>query len=136
MKDILEIIKETSPILIIIVVLAYFLRVFIEKRLEGLASRVDDIAKTSLDLKKDLRWEEGGELVAFRVAVEKWEYFLQTLLFDFSMVPPSKAKIAPLYEEDKKLFLDVRIAVVKASTYLRNQDLELQLMAAVEKIIN
>ena len=134
MKDILTILKDASPIMVLIVVIAYFLTGFIEKRLEGLANRVDDIAKVSLDLKKDLRGEERNELVAFRVAVERWEYFLQTLLFDFTMLPPSKAKIAPLYEEDKRLFLDVKVAVVKASTYLRNQDLELQLIASIEQI--
>jgi len=134
MKDILEIFKETSPVLIIFVVLAYFLKGFIEKRVEGLASKFDDIAKISLDLKKDLRGEERGELVTFRVAVEKWEYLLQTVLFDFTMVSPSKAKVAPLYEEEKNLFLDVKIGIVKASIYLRNKDLELQLMAAIERI--
>jgi hypothetical protein len=138
----LEIFEKASPVLLVIVAAAYFLKVFLEKRLEGLAgraerrlervaNRVEEIAKTSLDVKKELRSAERGELVAFRVAVEKWENFLQTLLFDFSMGPPSKAKIEPLYQKDNDLFLEVKIAVVKVGIYLRDKQLEQQLMAAV-----
>ena len=134
MKEILEILANTPVVLIVFVVLAYFLKVFIEKRLEGLASRVEEIGKTSLDLKKGLREQERDELVIFRVAVEKWEYFLLGFLTDFTMLPPSKADISTFYKKDKKLFLDVKVAIVKASIYLRNKDLELQLMAATNKI--
>jgi hypothetical protein len=134
MKEILEIIKSTSIGILVLVVLAYFLKVYLEKRIAGLADRVADIGRLSLDLKKNLRNEERKELLDFRVAVEKWEYLLQTLLFDFTMLSPSEAEIAPFYKEDKQLFLDVRIAAVKVSTYLRDKDLEIKLMAAINKI--
>jgi hypothetical protein len=136
MKDILEIFKDASIGLIILVAIAYFIKIYIEKRIEGLASRIADIGKVSLDLKKGLREEERKELLTFRVAIEKWENLLQTLMFDFTMLPPSKAQIAPFYMQDKKLFLDVKIAVVKVSTYLRDKELEIQLMAAINKIRN
>ena len=134
MNEIINLLTETSPILIIVAVLAYFLKVYLGKRLEGLATRLNDIAKVSLDLKKEIRSEERGELVGFRVAVEKWEYFLQTELFDFTMVPPSEAKVSTFYERDRDLYLEVKIAIVKVCIYLRRQELEQQLMAAVEKI--
>ena len=151
MKDILEIMKSASVSLIVLVVLAYFLKTYLEKRIEGLAGReekrlerlesslaakVADIGKTSLDLKKSLRNEERAELLAFRVAVEKWEYSLQTLLFNFTMLSASEAQIAPFYQDHKQLFLDVKLAVVRVSTYLRNKDLEIQLMSAISKIRN
>jgi hypothetical protein len=136
MKEILEIIKNASIGLVVLVVLAYFLKIYLEKRVERLVSRKVDIEKVSLDLKKSLRDEEREELLTFRVAVEKWEYLLQTLLFDITMLSPSEVQIAPFYKEDKQLFLDVKIAVVKVSTYLRNKDLEIQLMAAINKIRN
>lgn len=123
--------KDASPGLVVTVIAVYFLKVFLEKRLEGLAGRVDEIARTSLDVKKELRGEERSELVAFRVAVEEWESFLQTLIFDFSMLPPSKAQIEPIYQKDKELFLKVKIAVVKVGIYLRDQELENRLMSAV-----
>jgi hypothetical protein len=121
---------------VVTAVALYFIKVFLDKRLEGLAGRLEEIAKTSLEVKKDLRGEERSELVAFRVAVEKWENFLQTLLFDFSMLPPSKAQIEPLYSEDKELFLNVKIAVVKVGIYLRDEQLEQRLMAAVLHLRN
>lgn len=142
MKNLLDVFENASPVLLVIVVAAYFLKVFLEKRLEGVAgraerqlervaSRVEEIAKASLDIEKELRSAERDELVAFRVAVEKWENFLQTLLFDFSMGPPSKAKLEPLSKKDNDLFLEVKIAVIKVGIYLRDKQLEQQLMSAV-----
>ena len=135
MKDLLEFfIKDVSPVLLVAVVAVYFLKVFLEKRLEGIAGRVEEIARTSLDVKKELRSAERNELVAFRVAVEKWENFLQTLLFDFTVGPPSKARIEPLFQKDNEFFLDVKIAVVRVGIYLRDEQLEQQLMAAVMEL--
>ena len=151
MKELLEFVKGASPALVLLVVLAYFLKTYLEKRLadfggreekrltrieDGLAAKVAEIGKTSLDLKKSLRNEERAELLLFRVAVEKWEYSLQTLLFDFTLLSATEAQIAPFYQGDKQLFLDVRLAVVRVSTYLRDRDLEVQLMAAISKIRN
>lgn len=136
MKELVELFKTASVGLIVLVVFAYFVKVFLDKRLEAIAGRVTEIAKTSLDLKKSLRNEERTELVTFRVAVETWEYSLQTLLFDFTMLSAMDAQIAPFYAADKKLFLDVRIAAVKVSTYLRDEELEQQLMSTILKIRN
>ena len=133
-QEILTLLRDSTPTLVFIAVLAYFLKVYLEKRLEGIAGRVEEIAKTSLEVKKDIRGEERGKLVALRVAVEKWEDFLQTVVFDFSMCDPAKAKIAPLYDKDKEIFLNVKIAIIEASTYLRNKELEQQLMSAIIKI--
>lgn len=133
MKDILDIAKQ-APVIIILVLLIYFLKVFLEKRIEGLSGRIEEIKKVSLSVKKDLRGEERQALVAFRVSLEKWEDFLQRCLFDFAAISPDSAKVTVLYEADSKLFLEVKIAIITVSTYLRNKDLELQLMDTVIKI--
>lgn len=130
----MEILANSSPAILITIAAVYFLKLFVEKRIEGLAGRFEEIAKTSLAIKRELRGEERGELVAFRVAVEEWENFLQSVVFDFSMVPPSKAQVDQLYESDKCLFLNVKVAVVKVGIYLRDEELEQQLMAAVTKL--
>ena len=135
MNEIIELLKMSPPF-ILVVVLAYFLKVYFEKLIEGLGGRIEEIGKTSLEIKRGIREEERDKFVGFRVAVEEWEYFLQTALADLTMVAPSEAKFTPLYEEDKKLFLAVKIAVVKVSIYLRDKELEKQLMAAVIKIRN
>jgi len=156
--ELTKLMQQSGPVVVVFVILGYFFKVFLEKRLERfaerhekqldrfadqtekqqerLADRLDEIAKTSLEVKRELRGEERGELVGFRVAVEKWEYFLQTMVFDFTMLAPSEAKVSTFYEKDKDLFLEVRLAVIKASTYLRDEKLEQQLMAAVLKIRN
>lgn len=134
MQEILKLFKDASPTLIILVVISFFLKTYIEKRLEGIAGRIEEINKTSLDVKRELRGQERGELVTFRVAVEKWEYFLQTALFDYSITNPLDADIKTLYEKDRDLFLDVKIAIVKSCTYLRDKELEDELMSTVMEI--
>jgi hypothetical protein len=134
MQETLEFIRNTSPVILLLLAAGYLLKLYVEKRVEGLAQRIEVIAATSLDVKKGLRNEERAELIYFRVAVEKWEYFLQTAVVDFSMQPPASADITALYTQDKALFLDVRIATVKACTYLRQRELERQVMASLLKI--
>jgi hypothetical protein len=129
-----EFFKTASPPLIAIIILGYFLKAFLDKRLQGIAGRVEEIGKTSLGVKKDMRGEEREGLVNLRVAIEKWEDSLQTGIFDYSMETSTKADVAILYKNDKTLFLDVKVAVVKASTYLRRPELEQQLMSAILKI--
>ena len=134
MSELLKLFKDASPTMIIIVIAAFFLKVYIEKRVEGITSRIDEINKTSLEVKRELRGEERGELVAFRVAVERWEDFLQNTICNCSISKPSEMNIKVLYEKDRDLFLDVKIAIVKSCTYLRDRELEQQLMNAVLKI--
>jgi hypothetical protein len=95
-----------------------------------------DLARARAEVERALRSEERGELVAFRVAVEEWEALLLTLVFDFAMLSPLEAKVEPLYEADKKLFLKVKLAVVKVGIYLRDEEVEQRLMAAVTQLRN
>src|SRR5713101_1632325 len=145
-ENLKESLKLNASLLILLGVVAYFLKLFLERTMESgfkarerraeqdakareaekeeIIRKMEEIGKASLDVKKSLREEEREELVALRVAVEKWEYFLQTAVFDFSMLDPAKADVRKLYSKDRDLFLDVRVAVVRASTYLRNKELE------------
>lgn len=138
-----ELLPGASVLAVIVTVVGYALAAYIgrrfdqiDKRADLLEKRAEEIRATSLELKKDMRGEERGELVTFRVAVEKWEDFLQRLVFDYTMAPPDKADIAKFYEADTTLFLEVKIAVVKVGIYLRDSKLEEQLMAAVTKVRN
>jgi|GEM_PF-1392926 len=143
--DLLQLLSTASATLIASVVVAYFLKVVLEKRIDAefrmadkradaAASRLADIGRTSLDFKKSMRVLERDELVGFRVAVEKWEYALQNLLFDYSMGAAADASLSSFYASDKQLFLDVKLSIVKASSYLRDQALEIKLMGLVNRI--
>jgi hypothetical protein len=134
MAEILKLLTEASPFLILLVILAYFAKIFFEKKLEGLAGRFEEIAKTSLEIKKDLRSEERDELVKARVAIEKWEYFLQTAVIDYSMLDASRAQIGALYEQDRELFQEVRVAAVRVGVYLRDSELEQRLIGILLQI--
>lgn len=134
MNDIIEILKTATPGVIIVAVFAYFLKIYFEKKVEALGNRLGDIDKMSLDIKKSLRDEERNELVNFRVAVEKWEYFLQTYLYDYTMMDAVDSSFTPFYNEEKQLYLDVKIAILKSSIYLRNRELEQKLMNVITDI--
>ena len=132
-----------SVLAVIVSIVGYALAAYIgrrfdqiDKKTDLLEKRAEEIRTTSLDLKKDMRGEERGELVAFRVAVEKWQDFLQRLVFDYTMAPPDNADIVKFYEADNTLFLEVKITVVKVGIYLRDPKLEHQLMDAVGKVRN
>ncbi len=133
-KEFVEWAKGTPIEILIILAALYLLKIFLEKRIEGFAGRVEEIAKTSLQIKSAIRQEERGELVAFRTAIEEWEDALQTMVFDYSMNLPSAADIASMYTRDKELYLKVKLAVVRAGIYLRDKELEQQLMRSVMKL--
>ncbi len=129
-----ESLKLSGPLLILALVLGYFLKLIIEKRIDKRFTDLEEIAKSSLGIKSGLRESERNELVNFRVVIEEWQHFLEASVFDFAILDRAKADIPTLYEKDSKLFLAVRIAAVKASTYLRKRDLEAQLLGAIIEI--
>lgn len=129
-----EYLGQSSLTLIAVLILGYFLKIFIEKRIQGIVGRVDEIQKISLDIKKEIRLNELSNLVEFRESVERWEDFLQSALFDYGMQTPIDAQVGALYNKDRELFLEVKISVVKACIFLREKELEKQLMDTVLKI--
>jgi len=66
---------------------------YLIKRLERLDGRLDEIIQTSLQIKKDLRQEERGELVTLRVAIEEWEDYLESTLLEHTMGSPQTARV-------------------------------------------
>ena len=115
MKELYELLRSASIPAILLVELAYFAKVCMDKQLTGLAAQAEEMRKISLQINKDLLAKERRELVALRVAITEWEHFLQTPLFHLSIIPPAKAQDAPLYAQDNRLFLNVKVAVVKTS---------------------
>lgn len=134
MNELLTIFQTVTPAVAVLVVAGYLVKVYLEKRLEGLAGRLDQIAQTSLDIKKDVRGEERGELVALRVAIEEWEDYLQNTVFEYTMAAPQAARVEQLAQQDQKLFLKVKVEVVKVGIYLRDPQLEQRLMETVKQL--
>lgn len=103
----------------------------IKARFATLEKRVD----ASLAIKTGLRGHEQDELVAFRVAVEKWEYFLQTGVGELTMGSEDKNfDPSAFYRRDQALFGAVRLAAVKASIFLRDAGLEVELLRTISAI--
>ena len=130
----LDLIKKSSPLMIVLVFCLYFFKVAVEKKIDGIEARVEAIGRTSLDVKKDMREAERESLVELRIAIDKWEFFMQNAVIDYTMMSPSKADVATLYAQEKELLGAVRIALVKSCVYLRDPRLEPQLLAAVSKL--
>ena len=131
-----DFLKNASPWVICAFVLGYFVKLWIERRIDGAEQRVTEIARTSLDVKKDLRNEERGDLVKFRVTLVKWEDFLLGSLAEYTMQAPSATTTNTFYASDTKLFLAVKVEAVKVAIYLRDEKLEDRLMGAITKIRN
>jgi len=134
MKEMYDLLKKASPVMLCFAVLGYFLKVTIEKKIDGVEDRITEVARTSLDIKKELRTEERADLVQFRVALTKWEDCLLGSLTEYAGQAPSQANANTFYQEDKALFLEVQIEAVKASIYLRDEKLEERLMGSIIKI--
>lgn len=146
MGELLTLLKETSVSLIALVlsltIISYFARSFIEDWFKGRFANLENLLKTSLSIKEtslsikeSLRDQEQKELVEFRVAVEEWEYFLLTGIANVTMNAKSPDfKPAKFHNRDIDLFGAVRIAVVKASIYLRDPQLEAELLKTISAI--
>ena len=103
----------------------------LKSRLGAIEKRVD----ASLAIKKGLRGHEQDELVEFRVAVEKWEYFLQSCVGDLTMrAETQQFEPADFHDRDSELFGAVRLTAVKASIFLRDPALENELLQTITTI--
>jgi hypothetical protein len=150
MLELLKLIKDTPVSLVILALVmaitAYFARNFFEgwlksrfatqeSLLKNHYTNLENLVKSSLSIKEELRSKEQTELVEFRVSVEKWEYFLQTGISDLTMMSESNEfEPAGFHKRDTELFGGVRIAAVKASIYLREQELEVELLKTIGTI--
>lgn len=134
----IETLKELQalPLWIIIGAVAiYFFRNYFENRLKSYFSSTEKLVENSLSIKKDLRSQEQKELVEFRICVEKWEYFLQVGISDLIMKSGSDDfKPADFHNHDIELFGNVRIAAVKASIFLQDPQLEIELLRTISTI--
>jgi hypothetical protein len=133
-----EVIKALplAPIWVLaIAAVAYVGRGWFDAALKSRFSTLESRLAGSLEIKRGLRTHEQDELVDFRVVVEKWEYFLQTGVADLMTKTESEAfDPNDFYERDKKLFGKVRLGAVKASIFLRNADLEVELLKTINAI--
>jgi hypothetical protein len=135
MKDYVELLKTTPLWLLLVVVLAWMGRSWIEGALKSRFSQLESRMAASLDIKRGLRGHEQDELVEFRVAVETWEYFLQTGIGDLTMASESQDfDPVAFHDKDRDLFGAVRMAAVKASIFLRDGDLETELLKTISAI--
>jgi len=136
MQEIYDLFKKASPLMLCVVIVAYFVKTAVEKKIDGIENRITEVASTSLAIKQELRNEERSDIVAFRVALTRWEDCLLGGLTTFAGQVPSQATANSFYEEEKKIFLEVKIEAVKASIYLRDEQLEQRLTGSISKIRN
>jgi len=122
MEKILELIKQ-SPAVIIIVAIGYFGKLYIENEINAIHTKINEIGKTSLNIKQDLRDEERQALIDFRIAVEHWENFLLSSLANFSNSQISVDSINEYYNQENTLQLDVKVAIAKLGVIAQNEDI-------------
>ena len=105
MNELVTFFTQTSISVIVLVVVAYFVRSYIEGSFKSRFTNIESLVKSSLSIKESLRDREQTELVEFRVAVERWEYFLQTGVGDVTMKSESADfEPAEFHKRDVELF--------------------------------
>jgi hypothetical protein len=113
----------------------YLARQLLEGRLKSEFTRTEKLVESSLGLKKGLREKEQDALLAFREAVENWEYFLQSGIGDLTIKSElGNFEPADFHEADRKAYGAVRMAAVKASVLLRSRELEVELLQTIGAI--
>jgi hypothetical protein len=127
---------NAAPIWMILgALLLYLGRQLFEGRLKSEFTRTEKLVDSSLGLKTGLRTQEQGALIDFRMAVETWEYFLQSGIGDLTMKSElGTFEPADFHETDSKSYGAVRMAAVKASVLLRSRDLEVELLQTIGAI--
>src|ERR1700753_1661094 len=141
MPDIWTLTTSTLIPSIVIGIVAYFGKLAIERRLAKIDARAEEIGTiahelrgASLGVKTKMREEERQAIVDFRVALERWEDFLHNAPFEFAMSQPDKADVTALYATDRENTLAVKLALAKASIYMRDPALENRLLDSIIKI--
>ncbi|MBK8373672.1 MAG: hypothetical protein IPL18_01930 [Sphingomonadales bacterium] len=115
--------------------LLYLARQLFEGRLKSEFTRMEKLVDSSLGVKTGLREREQDALIEFRLAVETWEYFLQSGIGDLSMKSElGTFEPADFHEADSKAYGAVRMAAVKASVLLRSRALEVELLQTIGAI--
>lgn len=135
MVELLKTLPETPFWILAGVAVIYVIRNLFEGGLKSHFANFEKRVASSFSIKEGLRGQEQQELVEFRVSVEKWEYFLQIGIGDLIMKSGSQEfEPSDFHSRDVKLFGNVRIAAVKASIYLRDPQLEVELLRTVSTI--
>ena len=135
MTELVTTLSSTPMWILALAVLAYVGRNWFESMLKSRFAVAEQRIAASLAIRAGLRSHEQNELVAFRIAVEKWEYFLQSGIGDLTMQAESKDfEPADFHKSDLKLFGNVRLAAVKASIFLCDPNLEIELLKTIATI--
>jgi hypothetical protein len=133
--DLIKALSSTPIWILALAAVAWVGRGWFEGALKSRFNVLESRIASSLEIKQGLRTHEQDELVDFRVAVEKWEYFLQTGIGDLTIEAESKDfEPADFHRRDQLLFGAVRVAAVKASIFLRDAALEVELLKTINAI--
>lgn len=65
MSELLALFKDASPALVLVVVIAYFARQYLEGVIKGRFSKLESLMQSHVTLRQGLRTEEHKELVEF-----------------------------------------------------------------------
>lgn len=135
MDKIYELLKQ-SPLVILIVVLGYFGKVYVESEIDSVNARITEISKSSLSIKQDLRGEERQALLEFRIALERWEHFLFSSLTSISTRKITTESINAFYDEESRLQLAVKEGVAKIGIIAQDEDIYTNAYSIIINISN
>ena len=113
MKDVLKNLREQSPVMILCAIAIYFGRIYIEKKIDSVNKRIDQVSLASLKVKTDLRGVERDALVELHEALTEWEFHLFQGPSVMTSNDLSEEKIAHFYDKALEKELAVKLASAK-----------------------
>lgn len=122
MQALLDLLKK-SPLLFLLFAVVMVVKVYFDKRMEGLAEEIRDIGRTSLAVKQQLREREREELLAFREAIARWEHYLVSETAMLPQLLKSDRGLDDFYKRESDLFLEVTISSIRLRTLIRDDSL-------------
>lgn len=129
MKDILDILTsnavKNSPLFLLVIILAFGLKAFVEKKFDLLNSNIQAVSSTSLSIKESLRDREVDALIEFRENIEEFQHLLISALTNFGNEKVTSESINAFYKNENKLYLDVKKSIAKMGVILRSEEIYL-----------
>jgi len=132
--DIIKTLRQQSPGMIVILMIAYFGKSYLEKKIESVQTRIDRVSASSLKVKTDLRGKERDALVEFHQVLTGWEHFLISAPTKITTDSFDDEFSNRFYNEEDNHLLEVKKASAKLSVLLSDRSLDGLVFEVIAKV--
>jgi len=126
--DIIKTLRQQSPGMIVILMIAYFGKSYLEKKIESVQTRIDRVSASSL------KGKERDALVEFHQVLTGWEHFLISAPTKITTDSFDDEFSNRFYNEEDNHLLEVKKASAKLSVLLSDRSLDGLVFEVIAKV--